>query len=59
MRHVLSPHNLARAPSMISSRRYGVINKNRGLLSSTTHYSTIPTSLVSYTFANYKSYLFT
>src|SRR6266436_10191920 len=57
MAHVLPPHNLALG--MISSRRYGVINKNRGLLSRTTHYSAIITTLISYTFADYISYLFT
>lgn len=59
MRHMLSPHNLARAP------RYDLVpalrrdQQKSGTTSRTTHYSAIMTTLVSYTFTNYKPYLFT
>jgi hypothetical protein len=53
MRHVLSPHNLARA-----SAKYDLVpalrrdQQKSGTTSRTTHFSAIITTLVSYTFTN-------
>jgi hypothetical protein len=59
MRHVISPGNLARAPGYDLVPALRRDQQKSETTSRTAHYSAIITTLVSYTFTNYKSYLFT